>query len=310
MEKRYHRIGKYLPEAMESFLMPPEAAWCDFWPKFHTSIGGLRPREYSILCGATGSGKTAFLSTLTERLATQGTSVFVASVETGPVDFTRRAVSARVKENWNLGEIIPLSSAQRFQSQHRDFDNLPIHLATYEDRVNNKEMINQVAMAVRDEKVEVAILDNLNFFMEVTSNANTVVEMDRVIHDWIMFTKTHDVHVIMVMHPRKTSGRVESEFDIKGSSTAVQEAHNVWLFNRMDKELVEQDPRWLTTRELTIAKCRRRGAAVGKSIMFRSDNLGASYEEGSFLEVESQGFNADGRTNASKRPFGFRGMDE
>ena len=100
--------------------------------------------------------------------------------------------------------------------------------------------------------------------------------MDRVIHELILFCKRVDVHIIMVMHPKKTEGgRVVSEFDIKGSSTAVQEAHNIFLFNRAratkDGLVTPSD------RELTLNKMRRRGSHVGKTLIFGS--TGTRYEE-------------------------------
>ena len=84
------------------------------------------------------------------------------------------------------------------------------------------------------------------------------------------------MHVIMVMHPKKTEGgRIVSEFDIKGSSTAVQEAHNVFLFNKAratkDGLVTKLD------REITLNKMRRRGSHVGKTLIFGS--VGTRYEE-------------------------------
>jgi hypothetical protein len=88
-----------------------------------------------------------------------------------------------------------------------------------------------------------------------------------------MFCKRIDMHVIMVMHPKKTdNGRVESEFDIKGSSTAVQEAHNVFLFNRPSLEDQKIGFDRQNHRELKIAKMRRRGKYVGRRLMFKNNN--------------------------------------
>jgi hypothetical protein len=84
----------------------------------------------------------------------------------------------------------------------------------------------------------------------------------------------------MVMHPKKTvDSRIESEFDIKGSSTAVQEAHNVFLWNRPNKKDLETNFRHPSDRELKIAKMRRRGKYVGKTILMTSPNFGASLIE-------------------------------
>jgi hypothetical protein len=87
----------------------------------------------------------------------------------------------------------------------------------------------------------------------------------------------------MIMHPKKTEhGRVESEFDIKGSSTAVQEAHNVFLFNRPGADLLEQEIAKPFDREIKIAKMRRRGRAVGARVILKSVQ-GVAYQEGEIV---------------------------
>lgn len=284
MKQEYHHFSEYAELGYKGLLSPPERVSTPWWPKFNELTGGLRPNEYTILCGSTGAGKTAFVSSLVERAATAGAGCYVASVETGPIDFFRRLVSARAKKNWNQGDVVPLEQVQNFAARNGSFPELPIYIATYEDRVDNRKMMTQVKHSIDNEGVKLVILDNLNFFMEVTTQSNQVVEMDRVVHDWIIFSKQNKAHVVMIMHPKKTeTGRVLSEFDIKGSSTAVQEAHNVFLFNRPAKEGHEkiresgQDPG--VVRELTIAKCRRIGRGVGKTILFKSEDEGASYDE-------------------------------
>ena len=119
---------------------------------------------------------------------------------------------------------------------------------------------------------------NLNFFMEVKRAQDSNIEMDRVIHELIILCKQIDIHIVMVQHPKKTDdGRVESEFDIKGSSAAVQEAHNVFLLNRPKSKDIADGIRETTDRELKIAKLRRRGKYVGKSILFSI--MGGKYYE-------------------------------
>ncbi len=70
---------------------------------------------------------------------------------------------------------------------------------------------------------------------------------------------------------------MESEFDIKGSSTAVQEAHNVCLFNRPKAADVERNIAMPTDREMVFKKIRKRGKHVGQKIKFRFNN--GRYEE-------------------------------
>jgi hypothetical protein len=93
-----------------------------------------------------------------------------------------------------------------------------------------------------------------------------------------MAAKDLPMHIILIVHPRKTDGgRVESEFDIKGSSTAVQECSNVALYNRPKNEDLESRARAFTDRELVFRKIRKRGMNVGRPVWF-------SYEGGRLQE--------------------------
>lgn len=266
--------------ALERALTPSPSTALGGFPILQRSAGGLRPREFSILCGATGAGKTTFLANLSAGLLANDVPHFVASVETGPEDYLLRVLSAASGIDINHGDPVKEDIVEKIHADHnRLVTKGNLNLSLYENRFSVDTLKADILWHVKEKGCKIAMVDNLNFFMEVTRASDTIVEMDRVIHDLIIFCKTVDVHVIMVMHPKKTEhGRVESEFDIKGSSTAVQEAHNVFLFNRPSKSMIDAGVAEPSDRELKIAKMRRRGLAVGQSIILRQIN-GVRYEE-------------------------------
>jgi len=278
------RASDLVDGMLQSFAYPePSIKLLDF-PLLNKMTGGLRKHEFTILCGSTGSGKTTLCTGISSNLIEKRVPHFVASVETGQLDFMRRIGSWFMAEDWNRGDPIPVDDLKRFETLHYDrFMHGPLWISRYEDRFSVDTLIAEIQAHIEKHKIEVAIIDNLNFFLEVTSAQQSIQEMDRVIHNLIIYSKQAPVHIIMVMHPKKTENtRVESEFDIKGSSTAVQEAHNVFLWNRPKKDWISKDmgPYVIddTFRELKISKMRRYGGYVGKSIMFKSIN-GVKYEE-------------------------------
>lgn len=267
-------IRKVIGQAYDELIKPAPSIKIVGWEKFSEITGGLRTKEFTILCGSTGSGKTTFLANLSAQLLSQKVKHFVASVETGDTDFVKRVISVLVQEDLNSGEEVPF---ERVLEIKKAWDQVlfgeDLWLSTFDNRINVNLLLKELEIAYHTHGCKVAMLDNLNFFLEVTTSQNAIIEMDRVVHEIIMFCKRIDMHVIMVMHPKKTDlGRVESEFDVKGSSTAVQEAHNVLLFNRPSAE--DQRMGWVSDsfRELKIAKLRRRGKYVGKRLMFRNVN--------------------------------------
>lgn len=126
---------------------------------------------------------------------------------------------------------------------------------------------------------EIAIIDNLNFVMPALQGENPNSEMDKTIHDFISFTKRVPMHLMLLMHPNKAneSGRVESERDVKGSSTVIQEASNLLLWNEVEQNSVFYKK---TRRELTFSKLRFNGKHNGSKIIF-------DYDNGIYSEVHS-----------------------
>jgi replicative DNA helicase len=282
---QYEIAADSFGEALTNLLVPIPSIRMVQYPAFSQITGGFRPNEFTILCGSTGTGKTTLLANWSDALIGQEVPHFVASVETGRHDFIRRIISARVGRDWNTGDAVPLNeikAALTGPEQDR-IRRAKLFLSLYENRFSIEQLMHDIDYMVETHGVKVCFIDNLNFFMEVTSAQQSIVEMDRVIHELIMFCKRTPVHIVMVMHPKKTvDGRVESEFDIKGSSTSVQEAQNVILFNRPKEQLIDEGMATWGDRELTIAKMRRRGAAVGAKIILRGID-GVHYKEGAVI---------------------------
>jgi twinkle protein len=271
-------------QAMAELVLPAPATKTLLFRQLDILTGGFRPREFTILCGATGIGKTCLLANLSTAFLQQKAQQFVASVETGATDFMKRIFSVLEGKDLNHGDMVDVEILKGVHAKWGYlFQNNTLRLSLYENRFSVEQLISDIQYEVKNHGCKIAMIDNLNFFLEVTSAQDSIIEMDRVIHKLIIFCKQVDVHVVMVMHPRKVeAGRVESELDIKGSSTAVQEAHNVFLFNRPHKDLIDKGLATSGDRELKMAKMRRRGKNVGRTLLFKCTN-GVSYSEGVVL---------------------------
>jgi len=190
----------------------------------------------------------------------------------------KRVMSVLIGRDINTGEVISADDLTHIHSRYSAYlESDTIEFSLYDNRISVEQLKSDISFMV-NKGCKIAFIDNLNFFMEVTRSSESIVEMDRVIHELIIFCKRVDVHIVMVMHPKKTlDGRVESEFDIKGSFTAVQEAHNVFLLNRPKLEDIEKKGRNKFERDLKIAKMRRRGVFVGNTVIFSP--VGSTYKE-------------------------------
>lgn len=272
-------LGELYLAAMKELAIPYPSTLLPGWDRLNGILGGFRAREFTILCGSTGSGKTTLLANWARGFMLAGKRCFVMSVETGPLDFIKRTMSAYVGKDLNKGVSIDQQSLKVFHDQHGyAFSSDGMFLSLYDNRISHEVVIQDIIWHKEKKNCEFVFIDNLNFLLEVVSDHRQIEMMDRVVHDLIMLCKRLDVHVVMVMHPKKTEhGRVESEFDIKGSSTAVQEAHNVLLFNRPKQKDIAAGTRGVFARELMVRKLRRNGEAIGKSLWLKYK--GATYEE-------------------------------
>ena len=262
------------PSAMASVISPPQGITLPWWPRMNEFVGGLRKHELTLLCAPTGAGKTALLANVVAQMMESATPTLAVPVETGDIDFVTRVTSAIVGQDINDGRPLALSALSALTSPHRTMlEASQVLVAGYDNRVDVMDMVNLMTKLNGDMGIELAVLDNLNFLLNVSSAQNALIEMDRAVHELVMHVKRIPMHVILVVHPKKTEGgRVESEFDIKGSSTAVQEAANVILFNRPKPVDIEQGARLFSDRELVFKKIRRRGQNVNKPLWFGFKN--------------------------------------
>lgn len=297
---QYSHISTLYEKTVAELRNPLRGATLPWMPKVTEYLGGLRPHEVTLLCAPTGTGKTELLATIAAQLTIAKVPVFAAPVETGDIDFVARTISTIAKVNMNHGLQVPenelIDMDIKFGKLIRE---LPLHIAHYDNRVSIDEIQTVLEGAHEADGVRVALLDNLNFFLEVKRSADMLIEMDTAVHDLVMFAKKVPMHTILVVHPKKTDGgRVESEFDIKGSSTAVQECANIALFNRPTHEQLEQG-HLPHHRELVFKKIRKRGFYANKSIWL-------SYQNGHYSEVThavQKPFNGH-RTRQPDLPFG------
>ncbi len=249
------------------------------WDHFNRHIAGLRPHEFTILCGPTGAGKTTLLANLYASLMAVQVPTFAAPVEVGEDSFTRKVISI-------IAGVHPAAipgDYQKIKEKHAPlfFSNEMMLISKYQSRVNHKILLADILHSYRTRGTKVCLIDNLNFMLEPSQQENMNVQYDKVIHDWVVFHKHVPVHSIMVMHPKKTDNmRVENEGDIKGSSTAIQEAQNVLLFNRLDdKRTAPEGKEHFWCREIKIAKCRENGRSWGKTIVYSLDAKSEKYNE-------------------------------
>lgn len=270
-------------QSADQIMNPPQGVQLNRWTKFNEFTGGLRAHELTIFCGNTGAGKTQALACIATQLLEQDEKFFVASVETGATDFGIRMLSVLAGKDLNTGARHEGGVFKNALQSHLDRLERNAFFSTHDNRVDVVDMVETLKMMHEINGVKIAILDNLNFFLKVSKAADINLAYDEAIHNFVMTVKKIPIHIFLVMHPKKseskTTQKILSEFDIKGSSTAVQEASNVLLMNRLDENEIFGPSSLGTafTREFVFKKIRKRGFNVNKKFYME-------YEGGAYVE--------------------------
>lgn len=274
IEDNFFTSDELFDSAISDLSKPSDSVKINGYGLFSKFIGdGLMLNEFSIICGPTGKGKTTWIINLAMQLMSQWTPVMIACIENGSQKAMQKSISIisgkKIYKGMPEAEIKEASeSSKAILKNHNSV------FMKYDSRVKHLRLLADILYCYEKFGTKVVFVDNLNFMMEVKRGSDSLVEMDTTIHDFVIFCKKIPVHVFMVMHPKKTdNGKVKSIFDIKGSSTAVQEASNVFLFNEIEKDSfgdangVHSD----FCREIELAKLRENGRCTGSKIFFAID---------------------------------------
>lgn len=274
-------LGKQYLTTLELLALPPEGVRVPGWNLLNSITGGFRPNEFTIYCGPPGIGKTTLLVDWIAALAKEKIRSYMLPIETGPHDVVSKMMSAYSGREMNQGEAIDAEILDQFDKAHGHiFSSNAVFLGGYDRKLSVKTLCAEVAFHVWKYGTKIAVVDNLNYLLNTAYAKDVNQVQDEAMQEMISFVKDIPVHVIMVMHSRKSQegdGRVKSMEDIKGSKTSIDEAQNVLIVNDPDPKDLKSGKLTTRHREITFSKLRYRGLLRGKK-------LHVLYENGSYRE--------------------------
>lgn len=273
-----------LPDAFESARQRAENRQLGVMLPNHKRLseacGGIRERGFTVICGPSGKGKTTFLANLWHSFHALGFPTFAAPIENGRDDFIDMVVSiASGRGRTSMGKADWDEIRQKYGSTY--FASRNHVLSNAESRLSHLDMLTDILHAYLTRGTRFALCDNWQFMQDFSDERNAMAKSDKALHEMVVFFKALPIHGFMVMHPNKEGmGRVETGAMIKGSSSSVQEAHNIWLFNPLPED---EDAPFMQVhelcREVKIDKARYNGRASGSRIIYTLNPLSEFYEE-------------------------------
>ncbi|XP_065557937.1 mitochondrial DNA helicase-like isoform X1 [Artemia franciscana] len=195
--------------------------------KLNELMKGFRRGELTIFTGPTGAGKTTFISEYSLDVCMQKVNTLWGSFE------IRNVRLAKMMLTQFAG--IPLEAEpENFNKYADEFEKLPLYFLTFHGQQDLKSVMEAINHATYVYDIGHVIIDNLQFMMGTGIGSSDRMDMlflqDRIIGAFRQFATVNNVHVTLVIHPRKEDVTEElTTASIFGSAKATQEADNVLI---------------------------------------------------------------------------------
>ena len=203
------------------------------WSRFdglNNTLKGFRRGEMSVITGRTGSGKTTFMSEYSLDLCQQGVSTLWGSFEVQNVRLVRMML-----KQFSLIDLD--NNIQEFDKVAERFSQLPMYFTTFHGTNEVEKVLDAMAHAVYVHDIAHVIIDNIQFMIgSGNGGVDRFTRQDQCIEMFRKFATLHNVHVTLVIHPRKDSEERLTIHSIFGGGKATQEADNVILLQTEEEE--------------------------------------------------------------------------
>ncbi|OMJ81488.1 hypothetical protein SteCoe_18056 [Stentor coeruleus] len=223
-ELRDEVYKKILKHQDESGLMSKSFDW------YNQKTKGFRKGELTILTGGTGSGKTTLLSQLSLDFCSQGIPTLWGSFEIKNEILLKKLLMQYAKMDLT-------KKPELFNEFADSFQDLPLYLLKFFGSTDADKILDTMDFATYAYDISHIVVDNLQFMLSGQAlGMNKFDLQDSVISKFRNFATDKNVHLTLVIHPKKTDDELDLNIaSVFGSAKATQEADNIYVLQNRHK---------------------------------------------------------------------------
>jgi twinkle protein len=198
-----------------------------FLPSLNKILKGHRRGEITIVTGPTGIGKTTIVTQMTLDYCTQGVTTLFGSFEIKNHRLIRKMMCQYAGKDLS-------NFKHEFEAYCDQFERLPLYFMNFYGSTNVDQVLDAMDYAVYVHDVQHIVIDNLQFMMSGQGVGFEKFEMqDKAIEKFRLFATQKNVHITIVIHPRKVEdGAALGISSVFGTAKVTQEADNVIIIQK------------------------------------------------------------------------------
>lgn len=212
-------------------------------PELDRLSGGIRASEVTLITGFAGHGKSTFADQVALSAMNQETKVCIYSGELGRKEHNTNLILQAAGRDHIEMRIHPQSRAEwpvvTDPALKDRIDEAFMKYAVFVDHENlpyGSDAMFNIFRYHAETGSKLFLVDNM---MALTSSIGSKVEniYDRqrvIIEKLTHFAKRYDVSVLLVVHPKKTDGEIQTFNDISGTVDIAGWAHNILALHKVD----------------------------------------------------------------------------
>ncbi|KAI8083089.1 P-loop containing nucleoside triphosphate hydrolase protein [Halteromyces radiatus] len=196
-------------------------------PALNQILKGHRQGELTIVTGTTGGGKTTVMSQLSLDYCKSGVPTLWGSFEILNQRLAKKMLYQFAEKDLSL-------YPEELDHWGNEFEKLPLYFLKFFSSTAIDDVLEASQHAVDKHGVQHIILDNLQFMLsqQGRSSLDRWELQDYAVHQLRRFATKQNVHISLVVHPRKDPGEQMDINSVFGSAKVTQEADNVIILQK------------------------------------------------------------------------------